>query len=71
MTELVDPQAQDAIEALRREIEQREATLLQGAEKIVTSLHSLQSELLPRAQGTLARLVAEAEAHLALLRRVN
>jgi ActR/RegA family two-component response regulator len=71
MAELVNPQAQDAIEALRREIEQREMMLLQGAEKIVASLRSLQSELKPGAQGSLTRLLAEADAHLALLRRAS
>src|ERR1700730_2021780 len=71
MAELDNPQAQDAIEALRREIEQREMTLLHGAEKIVASLRSLQSELKPGAQGSLTRLLAEADAHLALLRRLT
>lgn len=68
---LLDRGTPDAVHEARRQFERREEALQRGAEQLVAALGNLQSEVKPGAQGLLARLRADAEAHLALLRRLG
>lgn len=67
---LLDRGAPDAVQTARRQFERREEALQRGAEQLVVALGNLQGEVKPGAQGALSRLRADAEAHLALLRRL-